>query len=76
MIDICLTCSNNKAGRCVVLNHDIIPDFICDFYRLKRSGAFRRKRAKLNRGVDMVIIIKGEKYVIKGKKESKNGAAN
>lgn len=69
MISICLTCANNKAGRCSVLGNDIIHDFICDFYAQKRSGAFRRKKAKLNRGEDVIFIIgtrgAGKEYVMK-----------
>ena len=69
MIEICLTCANNKAGRCDVLGKDIIPDFICDFYREKRSGAFRRKKATLNHGNDVTFIIgkrgAGKEYVMK-----------
>lgn len=75
MIDICLTCANNKAGRCTVLNNEIIPDFICDFYAQKRSGAFRRKKAKLNRGNDVTFIIgtrgAGKRYVMTKRMEDK-----
>ena len=71
MISICLTCANNKAGRCNVLGGNIIHDFICDFYREKRSGAFRRKKAKVNRGEDVTFIIgtrgAGKRYVMEGK---------
>lgn len=71
MVSICLTCANNKAGRCNVLGNDIIHDFICDFYREKRSGAFRRKMAKLNKGNDVTFIIgkrgAGKEYAMKKK---------
>lgn len=50
MISECWNCSNNKQGFCHRydgLNHGpIIENFVCDFYREKRSGAFRRKKAK------------------------------
>lgn len=72
MIDGCLTCANNKAGRCAAgIGGEIDPEFICDFYRIKRSGAFRRKMAKLNHGNDVTFIIgergAGRKYVMEGK---------
>lgn len=76
MIEICLTCANNKAGQCTVLNKEIIPDFICDFYSQKRTGAFRRKKAKLNRGNEITFIIgergAGKKYVMSKMKGEKN----
>ena len=50
--EICVTCQNYnmETGRCKWL--DITPhiDFICDGYRRKRSGQYRRKRAKYNKG--------------------------
>lgn len=72
MISICLTCANNKAGKCAAgIGGDIDPEFICDFYRPKTSGAFRRKRAKLNAGNDVVFIVgtrgAGKRYVMEGK---------
>lgn len=64
MISICLTCANNKAGRCAALNTDIIDIidyFVCDFYQEKRTGAYRRKKAKVNRGKRGA----GKEYVMK-----------
>lgn len=50
--EICATCQNYnmETGRCKWL--DITPhiDFICDGYARKRSGQYRRKRAKYNKG--------------------------
>lgn len=47
MVRECYTCSNNKQGFCEQLKCFVNDDFICDFYRLKRTGAFRRKIAKM-----------------------------
>lgn len=64
----CSTCIYNTAGLCI--NVGLIPysDFICDFYRKKRSGAFRRKMAKLNSGNDVMFIVgsrgAGKRYVM------------
>ena len=65
MIDICLTCANNRARKCSILKGDIEDDeFICDFYVQKRSGAIRRKWAKVSKGIDVTYygrIIKGRR---------------
>ena len=51
MVRECWNCGNNKQGFCHRYdgsNHGpIIEGFVCDFYREKRSGAFRRKMAKM-----------------------------
>lgn len=63
MISICLTCANNRARKCEVYRDDIIDDFICDFYVQKRSGALRRKWAKVSKGFDVTYfgrIISGK----------------
>lgn len=46
--DICATCQNYNLGicHCNRLNLDSRIDFICDGYKRKRSGQYRRKRAK------------------------------
>lgn len=51
MIDeTCTSCKHNKEWKCKALYMDIPSvDFTCDFYERKRSGAYRRKRAKLKR---------------------------
>lgn len=49
MIDqVCSTCKYYKDQKCNDLKVDIFcpEDFICDGYKQKRSGAFRRKMAK------------------------------
>lgn len=48
--EVCRTCKYRYLNRCAKLN-DIITfdDFVCDFYTRKRSGAYRRKRAKENK---------------------------
>ena len=56
MISVCLTCANNRARKCSVLRCDIIDDFICDFYVQKRSGALRRKWAKVSKGFDVTYL--------------------
>lgn len=64
MISVCLTCANNRARKCSVLGNNIIDDFICDFYTQKRSGAIRRKWAKVNKGIEVTYlgrIISGRK---------------
>ena len=76
MISICLTCANNKAGRCAAgIGDDFDPEFICDFYRQKTSGAFRRKMAKVNKGDDVIFIVgtrgAGKRYVMEGKTNDK-----
>lgn len=50
--EICLTCThyNNDMGYCFDLDCTTHNDFICDGYKRKRSGQYRRMRAKQNRG--------------------------
>ena len=51
--EICITCNNcdsrdlycKKLHTCQSNNYD----FVCDFYRRKCSGSYRRKRAKYNK---------------------------
>ena len=48
--EVCKTCKYRYLNRCAKLNDIITPDdFVCDFYMRKRSGAYRRKRAKENK---------------------------
>ena len=68
----CGTCKHNKCGVCTRLNKQALDDhfnFMCDFYRMKTSGAFRRKWAKVTKGVDVIYIIgtrgAGKEYVMK-----------
>ena len=44
---VCITCKYYKEQKCEILGEIYDPkDFICDFYRQKRTGAFRRKMSK------------------------------
>lgn len=48
--DNCYTCKHRHANICNAFNvelHDL--DFSCDFHKRKNSGAFRRKRKKVNK---------------------------
>lgn len=48
--EICRTCKYRYLNKCAKLDDIItLDDFVCDFYRRKRSGAYRRKRAKENK---------------------------
>lgn len=48
--EICRTCKYRYMNKCAKLDDIItLDDFVCDFYRRKRSGAYRRKRAKENK---------------------------
>lgn len=50
--EICGTCKNYNlnSGRCRWLEMETSGvDFICDGYNRKRSGQYRRKRAKYNK---------------------------
>lgn len=49
--EICATCQNYDLChcRCEYLGTGTLIDFICDAYRRKRSGQYRRKRAKYSR---------------------------
>lgn len=51
--EICATCTqyNNVTGVCKWLEQKTHWDFICDGYWRKRSGQYRRMRAKQNKGV-------------------------
>lgn len=78
MIKMCVTCANYKQGCCYrlsALSIRVDAEFICDFYRQKTSGAFRRKMAKLNKGDDVIFIIgtrgAGKRYVMEGKTNDK-----
>ena len=52
--EICVTCQNYDLCHfhCNRLGMDTRIDFICDFYIRKRSGQYRRKRAKYRRRRD------------------------
>lgn len=59
MINICLTCANNRVNKCAALPFDDDTGdgyFVCDFYVQKRSGAFRRKWAKVSKGIDVTYL--------------------
>lgn len=48
--EACLTCQFYKEKRCINNQKwSVNEDFICDDYKRKRSGAYRRKRAKYNK---------------------------
>lgn len=49
--ECCLTCKYQRNSKCNILLFDtaVNNDFVCDFYKRKRSGAYRRKRAKENK---------------------------
>lgn len=48
--ECCKTCKFQTHGDCNILNYtDTNLDFVCDHYIRKRSGAYRRKRAKENK---------------------------
>ena len=51
--EICSTCAeyNNETGKCNWLEVETHWDFICDGYHRKRSGQYRRMRAKQNKEV-------------------------
>lgn len=51
--EICATCAeyNNETGICNWLGIDTPWDFISDGYKRKRSGQYRRMRAKQNKEV-------------------------
>lgn len=45
--EVCITCK--YYGKGCLDGGDQDHDFVCDFYKRKRSGAYRRKRAKYNK---------------------------
>lgn len=54
--EICLTCKhcNMESGKCFAWSKEGSDrtdnyDFVCDFYIRRRSGQYRRKRAKENK---------------------------
>lgn len=48
--EVCRTCKYRYLNKCAKLDDIItLDEFVCDFYRRKRSGAYRRKRAKENK---------------------------
>ena len=48
--EVCKTCKYRYLNRCAKLGDIItLDDFVCDFYMRKRTGAYRRKRAKENK---------------------------
>ena len=53
--EICITCNNCDSRNlyCKKLHtyQTNNYDFVCDFYRRKCSGSYRRKRAKYNKGL-------------------------
>ena len=53
--DNCFTCKHRNGNECTVLNikRESISDldFVCDFHKLRNSGAFRRKRRKIKKEI-------------------------
>ena len=48
--ECCKTCKYCLHGDCNMLFYrNVVTDFVCDFYERKRSGAYRRKRARENK---------------------------
>lgn len=49
--EACITCQNYVFNNCKLKQGTIFDDkwTVCDFYKRKRSGAYRRKRAKYNK---------------------------
>ena len=48
--EVCRTCKYRYLNKCAKLDDIItLDDFVCDFYMRKRTGAYRRKRAKENK---------------------------
>ena len=52
--DNCFTCKHRNGSKCTILNirdrktyYDL--DFVCDFHKLRNSGAFRRRRRKVKK---------------------------
>lgn len=50
--DICYTCKYYNDKRCEKIGIDPLETFICDFYKRKNSGSFRRKRRKVKKVYD------------------------
>lgn len=57
--DVCYNCKYYNIpgnmyleGYCHYLNIHCYQDFICDFYKRKNSGAYRRKRRKVKKEYD------------------------
>lgn len=48
----CYTCKHYDGTNCNVLNFKSSEDFICDFFKRKNSGAFRRKWRKAKKELD------------------------
>lgn len=48
--EACITCQNYVSNNCKLKQGTIFDNkwTVCDFYKRKRSGAYRRKRAKYN----------------------------
>lgn len=49
--EACITCQYYVSNNCKLKQGTIFDDkwTVCDFYKRKRSGAYRRKRAKYNK---------------------------
>ena len=50
--DHCYTCKYYSDKRCERLGIEPLETFICDFFKRKNSGAFRRKRRKVKKVYD------------------------
>lgn len=46
LVSCCYTCKNYDGTKCNRLNIEPDEDFVCDYFRRKNSGAFRRKWRK------------------------------
>lgn len=47
----CYTCKNYDGTNCNTLNIEPDEEFVCDFFKRKNSGAFRRKWRKAKKEV-------------------------
>ena len=50
--EVCMTCK--YYGKGCLDGGETDYDFVCDFYKRKRSGAYRRKRAKENKKYEKI----------------------
>ena len=46
LVSCCYTCKNYDGTKCNRLNIKPDEDFVCDYFKRKNSGAFRRKWRK------------------------------
>lgn len=81
--ECCGTCKHYREGYCIkyICGHkDVEPisdflfyEFVCDFYRRRNSGAFRRKLKKYKKRIKEELVRREKRLYVLGHTKIKKG---